>query len=133
MAASESCLEQLQGNWVYEASGAGEPLYKKIIQIKAAKLELRTIDGRGQTTLLARGDVTLQDVRASQDIPQRPTMPQNANRPRCKPKREQGVHEGRESDDRIWPGGTGAESQLLTFPLIRIDWRPCERLGDNAP
>jgi hypothetical protein len=65
VAASESCLEQLQGNWVCEASSAGEPLYKKVIQIKEAKLELRTVDASGRTTLLATGDVTLQGVRAS--------------------------------------------------------------------
>lgn len=66
-AASESCLEQLQGNWVCEASSVGEPLYKKVIQIKEAKLELRAVDASGRTTLLATGDVRLQGVRASGD------------------------------------------------------------------
>ena len=65
VAAGESCLEHLQGNWVCEASQAGEPLYKKVIQIKETKLELRTVDASGRTTLLATGDVTLQGVRAS--------------------------------------------------------------------
>ena len=65
VAASGSCLEQLQGNWVCEVPGAGEPLYRKVIQIKAAKLELRTVDASGRTTLLATGDVTLQNLRAS--------------------------------------------------------------------
>ena len=51
--ARESCLEQLQGNWVCEASSAGEPLCKKVIRIKEAKLELRTVDGSGRMTLLA--------------------------------------------------------------------------------
>jgi len=60
--ARESCLEQLQGNWVCEASSAGEPLGKKVIQINEAKLELKAIDASGRITLLARGDVTLQSV-----------------------------------------------------------------------
>jgi len=64
-AVRESCLEQLQGNWVCEASIAGEPMHKRIIQIKEAKLELRTVDASGRTTLLATGNVTLQGVRAS--------------------------------------------------------------------
>lgn len=63
--ASESCLEQLQGNWVCEPSSAGEPLCKKVIRIKEAKLELRTVDGSGRMTLVATGDVTLQGVRVS--------------------------------------------------------------------
>lgn len=65
VAASGSCLEHLQGNWVCEAPGAGEPLYKKVMQIKEAKLELRTVDASGRTTLLATGNVTLQNLRAS--------------------------------------------------------------------
>ena len=65
VSASESCLEHLQGNWVCEASSAGEPPCKKVIQIKEAKLELRTVDASGRTTLLATGDVTLQSLRAS--------------------------------------------------------------------
>jgi hypothetical protein len=60
-----SCLEQLEGNWVCEASSAGEPLYKKVIQIKEAKLELKAIDASGRITLLAKGDVTLQSLRPS--------------------------------------------------------------------
>ena len=63
--ASESCLEQLQGNWVCETPSAGQPLCRKVIQIKDSKLELRTVDASGRTTLLAAGDVTLQGVRAS--------------------------------------------------------------------
>jgi len=63
--ASESCLEQLQGEWVCEASNAGGPSPKRVIQIKQAKLELRAIDASGRTTLLARGDVLLQALRAS--------------------------------------------------------------------
>jgi len=63
--AGESCLKQLQGNWVCEASDACEPMYRRIIQIKEAKLELKAIDATGQITLLARGDVTLQDLRPS--------------------------------------------------------------------
>ena len=61
----ESCLKQLEGSWVCETAGAGEPSYKKIIQIREAKLELRAVDPSGRTTLLATGDVTLQGVRAS--------------------------------------------------------------------
>jgi hypothetical protein len=56
----ESWLEQLQGNWVCEAAGASEPRHKKFIQIKEAQLELKTIDARGQMTLLTTGEVTLQ-------------------------------------------------------------------------
>jgi hypothetical protein len=40
-------------------------MYRRIIQIKEAKLELKAIDATGQITLLARGDVTLQDLRPS--------------------------------------------------------------------
>jgi hypothetical protein len=61
----ESCLEQLEGNWVREAANPGDPINKKIIHIKQAKLELKAIDASGQTTLLARGDVTLQNLRSS--------------------------------------------------------------------
>jgi hypothetical protein len=64
----ESCLKQLQGDWVYAASNAGEPRYKKIIQIRAAKLELKAIDASGRMSLLARGDLTLQDFRPSQPL-----------------------------------------------------------------
>ena len=63
---AESCLKQLQGNWVCAASSAGEPLYQKIIQIKEAKLELKAVDASGRMSLLARGDVTLQDFTPSQ-------------------------------------------------------------------
>jgi hypothetical protein len=58
-----SCLKQLQGNWVYAAASAGEPPYQKIIQIREAKLELMAIDATGRMSLLARGDVTLQNSR----------------------------------------------------------------------
>jgi hypothetical protein len=61
----ESYLEELQGNWVCEASSASQPLYKKMIQIEETKLELRAIDASGRMTLLARGDVTLQSLRPS--------------------------------------------------------------------
>jgi hypothetical protein len=61
----ESCLDQLQGDWVCEASGTGNSLCKRIIQIKESKLELKAVDASGRTTLLATGDVTLQGVRAS--------------------------------------------------------------------
>jgi hypothetical protein len=61
----ESCFDQLQGDWVCEASGTGNSLCKKVIQIKESKLELKTVDASGRTTLLATGDVTLQGVRAS--------------------------------------------------------------------
>ena len=63
--ARESCLEQLQGNWVREAAGAGEPVCRRVIQIKEARLELKTMDADGRITLLARGDVTLQGLRLS--------------------------------------------------------------------
>jgi hypothetical protein len=74
---TESCLEHLQGDWVCEASRAGHSLCRKVIQIKASKLELRSVDANGQIMLLARGDVTLQSVRASQTsaIPQEATEP----------------------------------------------------------
>jgi hypothetical protein len=72
-----SCLDQLQGDWVCEASGKGEPLCKRVIQIKEAKLELKAIDNSGRITLLASGDVTLQSLRPSQTlfIPQRASEP----------------------------------------------------------
>lgn len=61
----ESYLEELQGNWVCEASSASQPPYKKMIQIEETKLELKAIDASGRITLLARGDVTLQSLRPS--------------------------------------------------------------------
>jgi hypothetical protein len=63
--ARESCLAQLQGNWVCEAAAAGEPACRRVIQISEAKLELRAIDPSGRITLLATGDVTLQGMRPS--------------------------------------------------------------------
>ena len=63
---TESCLEHLQGDWVCEASRAGHSLCRKVIQIKESKLELMTVDANGRIMLLARGDVTLQSVGASQ-------------------------------------------------------------------
>src|SRR5208282_5423278 len=39
--ARESCLEQLQGNWVREASGTGGPVYMKVIRISETRLELK--------------------------------------------------------------------------------------------
>lgn len=59
---AESCLEQLQGNWVCEASSAGSSPCKKVIQISEARLELKVIDGGGRTTLVARGEVALQSL-----------------------------------------------------------------------
>ena len=69
----ELCLDQLQGDWVCEASGAGHSLCRKVIQIKESRLELKAIDTSGRITLLACGDVTLQSSRPSQTffIPQR--------------------------------------------------------------
>jgi hypothetical protein len=74
---TESCLEHLQGDWVCEASRAGHSLCRKVIQIKASKLELRTVDANGRSTLLARGDLTLQSVRACQA----PVVAQGATEP----------------------------------------------------
>ena len=74
---TESCLEHLQGDWVCEASRAGLSLCRKVIQIKESKLELRTVDANGRIMLLARGDVTLQSVMASQA----PVMAQGATEP----------------------------------------------------
>jgi hypothetical protein len=59
----ESCLEQLQGNWVWEASSAGESMDRRIIQIKEARLELKAVDACGRTTLLGAGAVTLRSMR----------------------------------------------------------------------
>jgi hypothetical protein len=61
----ESCLDQLQGDWVCEASGTGHSLCRKVIQIKESKLELKAVDASGRITLLARGDVTLQSLQPS--------------------------------------------------------------------
>lgn len=61
----ESCLKHLQGNWVCEGANACEPMHRRVIQIKEARLELKAIDATGQITLLARGDVTLQSLRSS--------------------------------------------------------------------
>jgi hypothetical protein len=63
--AGESCLEQLQGDWVCEVSRAGDPPGRKIIRIKQAKLELKSVDSGGRTTVLARGEVTLQGLQTS--------------------------------------------------------------------
>jgi hypothetical protein len=63
--AEELCLEQLQGNWVCEPTGAAVPVDRKIIEIKDAKLELKAIDVSGQITLLARGEVMLHNLRHS--------------------------------------------------------------------
>jgi hypothetical protein len=71
---TESCLEHLQGDWVCEAPRTGHSRCRKVIQIKESKLELRTVDANGQILLLARGDVTLQSVTASQA----PVIPQGA-------------------------------------------------------
>ncbi len=68
MPRAASCLKQLQGDWVCAASSAGEPRHKRIIQIKAAKLELKAIDASGRMSLLARGELTLQDSRPSPSL-----------------------------------------------------------------
>ena len=60
-----SSLEQLQGNWVREPSGAVEPVYRRVIQITETRLELKALDASGRITLLATGDVTLQGPRPS--------------------------------------------------------------------
>jgi hypothetical protein len=70
-------LEQLQGNWVCEASGPAEPRCRKVIHIREARLELQAVDDSGRITLLAAGDVTLQSVRAAQA----PVVPQGAIEP----------------------------------------------------
>jgi len=58
--AAKSPLGQLQGNWVCEVAEASEPMCRKVLQIKEAHLELKAVDGSGQTTLLAEGEVRLQ-------------------------------------------------------------------------
>jgi hypothetical protein len=63
--AGESCLEQLQGDWVCEVSSAGDPPRRKVIQIKQAMLELKAVDVSGRTTVLARGEVTLRGLQTS--------------------------------------------------------------------
>jgi hypothetical protein len=63
--AGEYCLEQLQGNWVREASRAGEPPSRRVIQIREAKLELKAVDLSGHTTLLAQGEVRLEYLQPS--------------------------------------------------------------------
>jgi hypothetical protein len=73
----ESYLEQLQGNWVSEASSPGEPLYKRVIQIKEARLELKAVDTTGRITLLAAGDLSLQSFSPSQAL----VIPQAASEP----------------------------------------------------
>jgi hypothetical protein len=73
----ESCLDQLQGAWVCEGSGAGHSLSRKVIQIKESKLELKAIDNRGRMTLLASGNVTLQSSRPSRTF----FIPQGASEP----------------------------------------------------
>ncbi len=61
-------LEQLQGNWACEESNPGEAQCKKVLQIKDARLELRTIDASGRIILLAAGDVTLQTLKPAQPL-----------------------------------------------------------------
>jgi hypothetical protein len=63
--AEESCLEQLQGAWVCEASGGRPPPGRRIIWIKESELELQAVDSNGRITVLARGDVTLQSLKPS--------------------------------------------------------------------
>jgi hypothetical protein len=60
----ESCLDQLQGDWVCEVSGTGHSPGRRVIQIKESKLELKAVDASGRITLLAKGDVTLQSAKA---------------------------------------------------------------------
>jgi len=66
--ARESCLEQLQGNWVREASGTGGPVYMKVIRISETRLELKALDASGRITLLAAGAVTLQSLTPPQAL-----------------------------------------------------------------
>jgi hypothetical protein len=71
------CLEQLQGNWVCEASSPDRPPGKRVIQIKQAKVELKAIDTRGVITLLGEGALTLQSAgpAASLGAPQGASAP----------------------------------------------------------
>jgi hypothetical protein len=73
----ETCLEQLQGKWVREAPSAGEPLWRRVIQITENKLDLKAMDASGRMTLLASGDLTLQRLRSSQAL----AIPQEASEP----------------------------------------------------
>ena len=57
-----SSLDQLQGDWVWEAPGTGHSACRKVLHIREAKLELKGVDASGQITLLAKGDVTLQGL-----------------------------------------------------------------------
>ena len=76
-AIGEACLEQLQGNWVSEASSAGESMCKRMIQITEARLELKAIDASGRTTLLGAGAVTLQSMGPAHTL----AFPQGAAEP----------------------------------------------------
>ena len=60
----ESCLDQLQGDWVCEVSGTSHSPGRRVIQIMESKLELKAVDASGRITLLAKGDVTLQSAKA---------------------------------------------------------------------
>ncbi len=60
--AAEPSLAQLQGNWVWEAASATGKQSRKVIQIREANLELKTIDVTGRITLLAKGEVTLRST-----------------------------------------------------------------------
>jgi hypothetical protein len=73
----QSGLEQLQGNWVREASSAVESVTRQMIQITEARLELKAIDASGRTTLLGEGAVTLQSMRPAHLL----AIPQGAAEP----------------------------------------------------
>jgi hypothetical protein len=75
--ASESDLEQLQGNWVREASSVVESVARQMIQITEARLELKSVDASGRTTLLGAGAVTLQSMRPAHTL----AIPQGAAEP----------------------------------------------------
>jgi hypothetical protein len=77
--ASQSGLEQLQGNWVWEASSAGESMVKRMIQITEARLELKAVDASGRTTLLGAGAVTLQSMRPAHTLAVPPGAPEPAD------------------------------------------------------
>ena len=59
-------LEQLQGNWVSEASSPDKPPGKRVIQIKEATVELKAIDTGGRITLLGVGALRLQSAGPAQ-------------------------------------------------------------------
>jgi hypothetical protein len=58
----EWCLEQLQGNWVFEGPSTAEVPGQKVIHIDKTKLELQAIDTSGHITSLATSDLVLQSL-----------------------------------------------------------------------